>query len=91
MKTLGGLFAFFTLVVLVAAAGFGVLRWTYTQPGPLAAPVIVEIPRGINATSIADRLAAAGVIASTDLYLYNIRLDGTRSQLKAGDVSSRGD
>lgn len=85
MKTLGGLFAFFTLAVLVVAAGFGALRWTYLQPGPLQEAVVVEIPRGIGPTSIADRLAAAGVIDDTTFYLLNIRLDQTSGDLKAGE------
>lgn len=85
MKTLGGLFAFFTMVLLVVAAGAGFVRYQHTQPGPSTEDSVILIPRGVGPTSIADRLATAGVIENTTLFLLNVRADGHSGSLRAGE------
>lgn len=77
------------VAVLLAAGAFaawqGVLQ-RLGAPGPLAEEKAVVIPRGSSSGSIADRLAAAGVIDGTRLFLLGLAIE-PGSPLRAGEFA----
>jgi UPF0755 protein len=78
-----------TLVVaglLVAVAA--VYQWGYSAyraPGPAAADVTVVLPKGLSLDAIARRLAEAGTIARSAVFVWGARLEGKARLLKAGE------
>lgn len=78
----------FGLLLFAAAAGLGLaflVKERLTAPGPLAAETLVEIPRGLGAAGIADRLAGAGVIADPLLFRISARISDEGGRLQAGE------
>lgn len=72
--------------LLVVAGLSAVWGWSaFRQPGPLAEPASVVIPRGAGLESIARRLAEADVIADTTLFAIAAQLTGKARGLKAGE------
>lgn len=74
------------LVALCGAAGAGI--WAlkvFRAPGPLMDETTVLIPRGSGVNAIADRLAAAGVIAHPHAFRAAVFLKGAQSSLRAGE------
>ena len=82
---------FFLIIVLVA----GWFAYKVFQPGHDAGdaqrPVVVTIARGATAGEIADELKDQGVIDSTFFFNLRSRLDGRRSDLKAGRFTLKRD
>ena len=81
--------ALLAAVVLAGAAGAGAWLWAVGQldaRGPLTAETAVVIPRGASAGTIAERLAAAGVIGSERLFLFGLALD-RGAPLRAGEYA----
>jgi len=73
------------LLILLAAAVFGWVLWSYAGPGPKATTAVtaVELEKGAGVAGIADQLAEAGVIRSKPLFMLAAKLGGTT--LKAGE------
>lgn len=72
----------------LAAAGIAYEGYRRAEaPGPLTAPTAVVIPSGSGVSSIARRLAEAGVIDSPDLFRIVARLDARARRLKAGEYA----
>lgn len=59
-------------------------RWL-DQPGPLASPATVILPRGAGSAAVTDRLVAAGIVDTPLLFRIGARLDGRDRRLKAGE------
>lgn len=57
----------------------------FTQPGPLDQPTTVVVPRGAGLDGIARRLAEAGVIVDTTLFVIGAKATGSARGLKAGE------
>ncbi len=77
-------------IALVAVLGAGALYWlrvAFDAPGPLAAPTTVVLPRGAGVDAIARRLADAGVIARSRVFVLGVRLAGAARALKAGEYA----
>ncbi len=80
----------FGLLLFAAAAGLllaFLIRERLTAPGPLTAETVVEIPRGIGAAGIAERLAAAGVVSDPLLFRLSARISDEGGGLKAGEYA----
>ena len=79
------------LLLVLATAGAGGAWWWSTrylaQPGPLAAPVTVDLPRGIGVNTIAARLAEVGAIAHPRAFALLARATGRDRALKAGEYA----
>jgi UPF0755 protein len=79
------------LLVLIAAgllAVAGAVTWAslaLTRPLPLAAPVVVEIPRGTAFGAFAERLAAEGRLDHPRLLRLWARLTGDAGAIHAGE------
>ncbi|MCP4330057.1 MAG: endolytic transglycosylase MltG [Alphaproteobacteria bacterium] len=74
----------FTLVVVAG----GVMGWGYyvfTQPGPLAEPKIITIPKGIGLTGIASLLAEEGIVEYPWLFIAGVRVADVGRGLRAGE------
>jgi UPF0755 protein len=77
------------LALAAAAAGGG---WWWAQgylraPGPLAAPVTIDLPRGTGVVAIAGRLAAVGAMEHPRAFALLARLTGRDRSLKAGEYA----
>ena len=72
-------------LLLTVAAGGGVLWWL-ERPLPLSseAPLLVEVPPGSSARSVAQRLSRAGVQLPAPLLEVWFRLSGQAQDIKAG-------
>ena len=79
------------ILLVLATAGAGGAWWWSTrylaQPGPLAAPVTVDLPRGIGVNTIAARLAEVGAIAHPRAFALLARATGRDRALKAGEYA----
>lgn len=74
------------LAVLVGiGGGAGYIAFAYLGPGPLTREAVVVIPRGAGVPAIAAALDKAGVIRGQLPFRIGIALEGTASQLKAGE------
>jgi UPF0755 protein len=75
----------------LAAVGAGG-GWWWAQgylraPGPLTAPVTIDLPRGTGVVAIAGRLAAVGAIEHPRAFALLARLTGRDRSLKAGEYA----
>jgi UPF0755 protein len=75
------------LVVIAAGAGlYGIARRLNAEyRGYQAAEVFVDVPQGSSVASIADRLAAAGVVRDPLTFRIAARLVGADRRLQAGE------
>lgn len=74
------------LLAAVAIGAGGYLGYrAATGPGPLAQNAIVLLPAGSAVSTIADKLATAGVIKHPELFIAAVRLRGVQSEVKAGE------
>ncbi len=84
------------LAVAVGAAVFLLGQRELERPGPLAAETTLVLPRGAGLEGIAHRLAEAGVIGRSWLFVMTVRLSGAARNLRAGEfafpagISARG-
>ena len=79
---------FLTLVAvgaIVSAAIAYYLFASFTGPGPSTEDKIVVVPKGTGVSEIADLLAEAGVIDSTDIFKLGVRLFSKQKPLLAGE------
>ena len=78
------------LVLVIAAACGGAAWWAFEQyrgPGPLAARTTIVIPKGADVSTIAARLADAGVIANPLILRLGARFDEADERLRAGEYA----
>jgi UPF0755 protein len=86
-RLVAGLFA--VLVLLAGAGVYGVSR--YDQPGPLAAPKIILVPRGASTEAIAGQMESEGAVQHRWMFLAAVRITeltgqpGASRPLKAGE------
>jgi len=81
----GWLAAALLVAAIVGAAGTG--WWSYTSPGPLAAPTTVVIEKGASLRAVTRTLAAAGVINHPYLFALGTYLSGRGHELRAGEYA----
>lgn len=75
-------------VLAVVAGGFWFyLQQQYQAPGPLEDETIVIVPRGAGLATIAEDLAAAGVITNAEIFRLGVRLFGDARALQAGEYA----
>jgi peptidoglycan lytic transglycosylase G len=82
---------FYSLFVILALAGlltailaaFGYQQ--YIEAGPLTAPKVVEVRKGLRTPDIAADLEEAGVISDATLFTAAAFLTGSRARLRAGE------
>ncbi|MGE0746154.1 MAG: endolytic transglycosylase MltG [Rhodospirillales bacterium] len=74
-------------LVAAAAALAGALYHLYVRPGPLVAAATVVIPKGTSVGGVADRLAAAGIVADRWLFEAGVRATGAARRLQAGEYA----
>lgn len=75
------------LIVILVLIG-GLVAWgkrTFTEPGPLQQPVLVEIPRGANIQTVARVLAEAGAISNQQIFRLGARYTGKIAGIKFGE------
>ena len=72
-------------VALVAAAFAFLGWWLATMPGAFRADTTVILPKGSSTAVIGARLAEAGVVRSSDLFMATVIVEGARGYLKAGE------
>jgi UPF0755 protein len=72
------LFAFVVLLVVIAVVAVGGFFWAKKQinPGRPGPTVSVVIPEGYSTSQIASLFASAGVIKSSSLFKYYVKLEG---------------
>ncbi len=88
MRRLGAIAVSLAVLLAVAAGALWFyLQSRYEAPGPLSAETVVVVPRGAGLAAIADRLAAAGVIADPALFRIGVRLFGDARALQAGEYA----
>jgi len=92
LRMLDGLVTFCFLLACLAVGVFYWVKVKFDQPGPLATPAVVVIPKGEGVSAIAERLQRDGVIADRRIFmtsiLYFMYLKGQGS-LKAGEYEFR--
>jgi UPF0755 protein len=79
---------FLLLLVLGIGLAGGAAYWGFTkfhEPGPAPAPVTLVIEQGTGVRAIADKLAAAGVIAEPLIFAAGVRLYAEGRPLRAGE------
>jgi UPF0755 protein len=81
---------FLLLLVVIAYFAYRVFQPGHDE-GNASKPVVVTIARGATAGQIADELESQGVIDSAFFFNLRSRLDGRRSDLKAGRFTLRRD
>ncbi|NNE59230.1 MAG: endolytic transglycosylase MltG [Hellea sp.] len=80
-----GLGAVLTILVGVLFASWSFLQYTFVSQGPLAEETVFTVPQGAGTSSIANKLAAEGIIDSATMFKLMIRLDKVDGTLKAGE------
>lgn len=73
------------LVVLVGAIGWGLNE--FRRPGPLAEPVIVDLPRGAGLSRVASELKARGAIRNEALFRIGARYMNQATALRFGEYA----
>lgn len=76
------------LLVLGALAAGAAGWWAWRsldQPGPAAAPVVIEVPAGASLARIAQRLEEAGVVEHALLFEWYGRATGQAGKVRAGE------
>ncbi|MBP7242598.1 endolytic transglycosylase MltG [Amaricoccus sp.] len=77
-----------TLLVLGMVLVFGIVTWGQSQfrgPGPLEAPLRIEVARGEGLASVADRLQEAGAISNASVFRIGARYAGLDSGVRYGE------
>jgi len=76
------------LLAVVAAGGSYGYRWVqdrFDAPGPLDAPVIVDLPSGTGLAAVAKRLGEVGATDDPTVFQIAVRLSDQGRALKAGE------
>lgn len=68
----------------MAAAGWWVHE-EFKKSGPLAEPILVQIPRGAHIGGVTDMLKFKGVISSYEIFKNIAKLNGKAEDIKAGE------
>jgi UPF0755 protein len=79
---------FLLLFVLAAGLAGGAAYWGFQkfhEPGPAAIDTTLVIDRGLGVRTIADKLAAAGVITDPLVFSAGVRVYGEEQPLQAGE------
>ncbi len=74
-----------TLVLLLLVGAFWYSSTLFAPTRTTGKPFVVDIPMGASASSIAEKLKAAGVIRSTLVFQGMARLMGHSNDMKAGE------
>jgi len=77
-----------TLLIVVLVVVFGIVTWTqstYRDKGPLTEPLRFQVERGEGLSSVADKLAASGAIASPTVFRIAARYSDLDAGLKFGE------
>jgi UPF0755 protein len=80
----------FTLLIVALVLVFGVVTWgqsRFRAPGPLTAPVEIQVERGESLTSVAEKLADAGAISNPAIFRIGARYAELEAGLRYGDYS----
>ncbi|MES1990175.1 MAG: endolytic transglycosylase MltG [Pseudomonadota bacterium] len=73
------------LAVALAGGAYLIGKSVFNAEGPLPAPQVVWLEKGLGLNAITSRLADAGVISSPLIFRLGTRLSGSSSSLKAGE------
>jgi len=88
MRRLAVITAVVAVLSAVLAGGLWVyLKQQFEAPGPLAQETVVVVPRGAGLATIAEDLAAAGVVADPDIFRLGVRLFADARTLQAGEYA----
>ncbi|HMA16615.1 MAG: endolytic transglycosylase MltG [Bacteroidota bacterium] len=88
MRRLGIIAAIAVFSAAALAGGFWLyLKQQYEAAGPLAQETVVIVPRGAGLATIAEDLAAAGVIEDAYTFRLGVRLFGDARALQAGEFA----
>lgn len=68
----------------------GILFYLFDQPGPLAGPAIIVVPKGASVSSIARLLKRNGLLKSALVFDAGVRLAGEAHHLQAGEYQFPG-
>lgn len=78
----------FSILIVAGVAGLAVLGYAREQikaPGPLEAPVEIQVAKGARMSQVSKDLAAKGAISSDFLFRLAARYSGKDRSLKFGD------
>jgi UPF0755 protein len=81
-------YSLFVMLAIAAVAVVGMAAFGYQQyigAGPLVAPKVVEVRKGLSTPEIGDDLENAGVISDAKVFSSAVYLTGSRGRLKAGE------
>jgi len=88
MRRLGIIAAIAVVSAAALAGGFWLyLKQQYEAIGPLAEETVVIVPRGAGLATIAEDLAAAGVVEDAYIFRLGVRLFGDARALQAGEFA----
>ncbi len=76
-----------SMMVLVLAVIGGLIAWgkaQYAAPGPLAAPICLQVNSGSDFDEVSKALAADGAISSPSIFRIGVAYSGRKGDLKAG-------
>ncbi|PIE08122.1 MAG: branched-chain alpha-keto acid dehydrogenase subunit E2 [Rhodobacterales bacterium] len=76
-----------SLMVLLLALVAGLIAWgraQYAAPGPLAAPICLQVESGSDFEEVARALDAQGAISSPSIFRIAVEYSGRKGDLKAG-------
>jgi len=76
-----------TLFIVVFLLAGGLVLWgerQYTRPGPLAAPICLEVESGSTMTRVSRQLADEGAISSATIFRLGTQYTEKSTELKAG-------
>lgn len=73
-----------SLALIVGAVGFAYIQWALQPTPPSAELVQVDIPPGIDSSGIAERLEQQGLIRSSLVFSYYLKLIGEGNKFQAG-------
>lgn len=82
--------AILTIILVIAVVGgiaVAIGKQRFQAPGPLAAPKIVNIPRGLGLRDIADLLQREGVIDQPWIFVGSVIALKARDELKYGEYA----
>ena len=77
----------FTIVILLLAAGAGVIFWgqrQYTEQGPLAEAICLQVAPGSTMSRVAGDLVDQGAISNATIYRLGADYSERSGLLKAG-------
>lgn len=81
----GGGMTFLLMAMLAVGAGYQILKYQFSRPGPLSISTVVVVPKGEGVDAIASRLVREGVLEDKWVFMLGVQRFNAGRKLRAGE------